>query len=86
MYYGIGKCKLKYTCTKCLSAVRVKFSLEDKYDFDHIRTIQIDMEQSVNFEFGLGNLANDFGLLSQKTGVISPYHIYVEFYKTIELS
>lgn len=86
LYYGIGKCKLKYTCTKYLSAVRVKFSLEDKYDFDHIRTVQIDMEQSVNFEFGLGNLANDFGLLSQKTGVISPYHIYVEFYKTIELS
>ena len=85
LYYGIGKCKLKYTCTRNPSSVQVKFTIEDKYDFDHIRTFQKDMEQSVVVKFSVGNLANDFGLLSQKTGVISPYYIYIDFEKTIEL-
>lgn len=85
LYYGIGKCKLKYTCTRYPTSVRVKFTIEDRYDFDHIRTIRMDMGGLVT-DFGLGSLANDAGLLSQKTDVISPYHIYIEFEKTIELS
>ena len=84
LYYGIGKCKLKYTCTRNPSSVQVKFTIEEKYDFDHIRTFQRDMKQSIDFKFSVGNLANDFGLLSQETGVISPYYIYIEFEKTID--
>jgi len=85
LYYGIGKCKLKYTCTKYPSSVRVKFTIEDRYDFDNIRTIRVDMGHLIT-DYRLGNLANDAGLISQKTGVISPYHIYIEFEKTIELN
>ncbi len=85
LYYGIGKCEFCYTCTRNFSSVRVKFTMNDKYNFDYIRTIGRSVKQSVAFDFGLGNLANDFGLLSQETGVISPYYIYIEFEKTIDL-
>ena len=84
LYYGIRKCEFYYTCIRNLSSVRAKFTMSDKYNFDHIRTIGKSVTQSVAFDFGLGNLANDFGLLSQETGVISPYYIYIEFEKTID--
>ena len=85
LYYGIGKCKLKYVCTRYPNSVRVKFTIEDKYDFDDIRTIQVDMNRIIT-DFGLGSIANDLGLLSQRTDVISPYHIFITFEKTIHLS
>ena len=85
LYYGIGKCEIKCAYTKSPSSIRIKFTIDDKYNFDEIRTIQRDVEQSVVFEFGLGNLANDLGLLSQVTDVISVYHVYVSFEKTINL-
>ena len=85
LYYGIGKCEIKCAYTKSPSSIRIKFTIDDKYNFDEIRTIQRDVEQSVVFEFGLGNLANDLGFLSQVTDVISVYHVYVLFEKTIDL-
>ena len=66
--------------------IQLKFEIDDKYDFDHIRLISGDMERFIVIEFEFGSLANDVGFLSQKTDVISPYHIYIEFEKTIELS
>ena len=85
LYYGIGKCEIKCAYTKTPSSIRIKFTIDNKYNFDEIRTIQRDVEQSVVFKFGLGNLANDLGLLSQATDVISVYHVYVSFEKTIDL-
>ena len=86
LYYGIGKCKLKYFCTRYPSSVQIEFTIDDKYDFDRIRTIRGDMESFLAFEFELGNLANDAGLVSQADGVISVYRIIVSFEKTIELN
>ena len=61
--------------------------MEDKYNFDEIRTIRKDdIKKTVEFKFGIGNLANDFGLLAQTSDVISPYWLYIEFDKTIALS
>ena len=85
LYYGIGKCEFYYTCTRSFSSVRVKFTMNDKYNFDYIRTIGRSVTQSITFDFGIGNLANDLGLLSQETGVISPYYTYIEFEKIIDL-
>lgn len=66
--------------------IQLKFEIDDKYDFDHIRLISGDMERFIVIEFEFGSLANDVGLLSQMTDVISVYHICVEFEKTIELN
>lgn len=44
------------------------------------------MENYITTEFDLGNLANDLGLLSQSTKVISVYRITVSFAQTIELN
>ena len=86
MYYGIGKCNLKYTCTRHLASVSVKFFIEDRYDFDHIRTISGDVEQFIVIDRDIGPLANDAGLISQADGVISNYHIFITFEKIIELN
>ena len=87
LYYGIGKCKLTCAYTRENYGLRVKFMLEDEYDFDEIRTIRWnDVKKSVEIKLGLGNLANDLGLFAQISDVISPYWIYVKFEKTIELS
>jgi len=85
LYYGIGKCALKYTCTRYPTFVQIDFTMDDTYNFDEIRTISRDGEQFVvNIRFG--NMANDLGLLSQSTKVISVYRIIVSFEKTIELN
>ena len=86
LYYGIGKCCLKYTCTKSPTAIQISFTIDDEYNFDHIRFIRGDMEHFITIEFELGNLANDAGLISQADGVISTYHSYISFKKTIELT
>jgi len=86
LYYGIGKCTINYTCIRNTSSVCVKFSIADKYNFDYIRSISWDVEEGIIFHLGdLGNLANDAGLLSQADGVISIFHTYVDFEKTIEM-
>ena len=85
LYYGIGKCKPKYICTRYPSSVRIDFTIDDTYNFDEIRTIIKDNGQWVT-NFGLGSMANDLGLLSQTTKVISVYRIFVSFSQTIELN
>jgi len=85
LYYGIGKCTPKYTCTRYPSSVRIDFTIDDTYNFDEIRTItKVDGQWVTNF--GLGSIANDLGLLSQATKVISVYRIIVSFSQTIELN
>ena len=84
--YGIGKCEMKCTCTKSPSSIRIKFTIDDKYNFDHIRTIRGDVERFIAVEFELGNLANDAGLISQADGVISTYYSYIRFKKIITLN
>ena len=77
---------MKYTCTKFSSSVQVKFSIDDIYNFDRIRTISGDVEKIVQFHFGdFGNLANDAGLISQADRVISVYHCSIRFEKTVEM-
>ena len=85
LYYGIGKCSLKYSCERTPPSIRIKFNLEDKYNFDHIRSIEGDVENFIRWNKGLGNLANDAGLFSQADGVLSVYSIYITFETTIEL-
>ena len=66
--------------------MRIRFSIEDKYNFDHIRSISWDIESGVKFHLGdFGNLANDAGLLSQADSVISIFHTYIDFEKTVEM-
>ena len=85
LYYGIGRCEVKYSCKRYSTSVRLTFTIDDKYNFDYIRSIRGDIETIVKFNPGLGNLANDAGLLSQADGVISVYHIFATFEKTVEL-
>ena len=86
LYYGIGKCEIKYTCTGSPSSVRIKFSIEDKYNFDLLRSISWDIQTGIKFHFDdFGNLANDAGLLSQADSVISIFYTYINFEKTIEM-
>ena len=87
LYYGIGKCEFKYTCTRHDSFVRVRFTVNDTYNFDEIRTIRWDdTQRTVVTQFGIGSLANDFGFFSQRTDVISTYDFLIEFEETIDLS
>ena len=86
LYYGIGKCEIKYTCSRGPSSVRIRFSIEDKYNFDYLRSISGDVERGIKFHFDdFGNLANDAGLLSQADSVISIFYTYINFEKTIEM-
>ena len=86
LYYGIGRCEIKYTCTRGPSSVRISFSIEDKYNFDYIRSVSWDIESGIKFHLGdFGNVANDFGLLSQADSVISIFYTYINFEKTIEM-
>jgi len=86
LYYGIGKCTILYNCIRHAASVHVKFFIEDRYDFDHIRTIRGDVERFIIIDPDVGPLANDFGLISQADGVISNYHIFITFEKTIDLN
>jgi len=86
LYYGIGKCSLKYACTKSPTTVQISFTIDDEYNFDHIRSFRGDAEHYIATEFELGNLANDAGLISQADGVISVYHSHISFKQTIELN
>ena len=85
LYYGIGKCKINCTSTKSPSSVLIKFTIDDIYNFDETRVVQVDSGQIIT-DFGLGSIANDLGFLSQRTKVISTYHSYIEFKKTIDLN
>ncbi|MBE6963604.1 MAG: hypothetical protein E7443_03245 [Ruminococcaceae bacterium] len=87
LYYAIGRCAVKYTCARSSSSVRIRFSIQDTYNFDHIRSISWDIEPGVKTHFGdFGNVANDLGLLSQADSVISIFDTYINFEKTIELN
>ena len=85
LYYGIGRCSIAYTCTRTSSVVQVNFSIEDEFNFDELRLISGDVEHFIKFNFSLGNLANDAGLLSQADFVMSSYKSYISFQKTIAI-
>ena len=86
LYYGRGKCTLNYTCIRYPSSVTVKFFINDRYNFDKFRVIEGDTKTIIALNRGIGSIANDAGLISQADGVISPYHIFITFEKTIELN
>ncbi|MBQ3497432.1 MAG: hypothetical protein IJA73_04810 [Oscillospiraceae bacterium] len=84
LYYGIGKCAIKYTCTRQHSRVRVDFNIEDKYNFEEIRLMSGGGILGVEFHFdNLGNWANDAGLLSQADSVLSIFYTHISFAKII---
>ena len=86
LYYGIGKCDIKYTCIKQHSSVWVKFSTDDPYNFDEIRSISADIKSGVEIHFGdLGNLANDAAFFSQADSVISTFSTHIQFAKIIRI-
>ena len=86
LYYAIGKCSLKYTCMKSPKTIQIEFKIDDEYNFDHIRSLRGDLKRFITTKFEFGNLANDAGLISQADGVISNYHSFISFTKTIELN
>ena len=86
LYYGIGKCSIGYNCIRHASSVTVKFFINDRYNFDKFRIIQGDARTIIALHRGIGSIANDAGLISQADGVLSPYHIFITFEKTIHLS
>ena len=59
--------------------------MKDTYNFDQIRTFEGDVETFIKRNKGIGNLANDIGLLSQADGVISKYDTYISFQKIITI-
>lgn len=83
LYFGIGKCAIKYICLRLDSNVIINFKIEDKYNFEEIRTFWGDKESFIKFNPSIGAVANDAGLLSQADGVISKYDICVLFQKIV---
>ncbi len=86
LYLGFGTCTVYYTCRWTRSSVQIDFTVYDKYNFDKIRSISGDVEHLIKFNFSIGNLANDAGLLSQADTVISKYEVYAKFQKAIPLN
>ena len=85
LYLGIGKCAVAYTCARTSSKVIVSCEIVDRYNFEELRSFEGDIKNFIVFHSSIGNLANDFGFLSQADGVISPYTTYINFQKVIEL-
>jgi hypothetical protein len=85
LYYGIGKCAIIYTYTWSAPIARLKFTLDDEYNFDELRSISGSVETFIQFNFTVGPLANDAGLLSEADTVLSRYKTHIEFTKTIVL-
>ena len=85
LFLGIGKCAVAYTCVRTSSKVVVSCEIIDLYNFEELRSFGGGVKSFVEFYISIGNLANDFGFLSQADGVISPYTTYINFQKVIEL-
>ena len=55
--------------------------LTDTYDFTEVQTFMND-DKGWSTKVGLGTVANDIAVVSQRLGAIKPYDITVEFYTT----
>ena len=53
LYLGIGKCTIKYTCTRLDSNVIVHFEIKDLYNFEQIRSFHGDADMIVKFNLGI---------------------------------
>lgn len=74
LYLSIGKFEFNVTGTKKNGKWNLHVSGTNEYDFDNIR-----LTSGVT----LGNAANDFGLLLQKTNMLKPFSVYISFDITI---
>ena len=85
LHYGIGKCRVYYSCHRLSSAAEIDFSAKDEYNFDELRSFEGSKDTFIVFSGDIGTYANDFGLVSQADGVISPYSISISFSQTLPL-
>lgn len=60
----------------------VNARMNDIYDFTRITSFMGDEEYEWAKKFGLGTIANDVAVISQKTGAIQPYNVTVDFWTT----
>lgn len=60
----------------------VNARMNDIYDFTRITSFMGSEENEWSKEFGLGTVANDVAVVSQKTGAIQPYRVTVDFWTT----
>ncbi len=82
LYYSIHKTTIHVQGFKREDGKWIIHSkLKDKYDFTEIQTVFVDGKIFAD-NAGLGTIANDMAVVSQKTGAINPYYIYVDFYTT----
>ena len=82
LYYSIHKANIHVKGYKQDNGKWIIYAeLDDIYNFDQIQTLMGDKGE-FSFDIGLGTIANDIALGSQKLGAISPYNVKVEFYTT----
>ena len=60
----------------------VNARMNDIYDFTRITSFMGDEEYEWSKKIGLGTIANDVAVVSQKTGAIQPYNVTVDFWTT----
>ena len=79
LYYSIHRSSIHIEGKKNDNGVwSINATLEDTYDFTEIQSF-MDENGKGSTKVGLGTLANDLAVVSQKTGAINSYKIKVEF-------
>lgn len=78
LYYSLHKADIYLKGTKYDDGWYFECALHDTYDFTEIQTLMNDNEE-FDFNVSLGTVANDLAVVSEYTGAISSYEIYVFF-------
>ena len=82
LYYSINKANVHVKGYKQDNGKWIIYAeMNDVYNFDEIQSLMSENGE-FSFDIGLGTVANDVALVSQKLGAINPYRVKVQFYTT----
>ena len=86
LFYSIHRSNIEYSITQSQDGtIYADCVLTDTYDFTEILTFMGD-NSSKDYEYSMsvGSIANDAANISQRTGIINPYDITVNFTAVID--
>ena len=86
LFYSIHNSNIEYSITQSQDGtIYADCVLTDTYDFTEILTFMGD-KSSKDYEYSMsvGSIANDAANISQRTGIINPYKITVNFTAVID--
>ena len=82
LYYSINKANVHVKGYKQYNGKWIIYTeVNDDYDFTEIQSLMSENGE-FSFDIGLGTVANDAAVISQKLGAVNPYHVTVQFYTT----